>query len=264
MVAAVSGVPRSNDVYSGMRLLYERGFEPAFLERRTSFQLIRILIACIFVGLMAGGLAGAFIFVSALLVAQDLAKATLASGLVGSLVYLGVSLAWSFRRHRLGIASWQVVVDDRAGSAGSAVDHLREELGRRLGGTGALQAEIERRGRWAVRIRHRTFTCYVSVFPYGSDLFVGWAMLEEPHFWNIVGGWLADLFHRSWFDRELRSYIPKALRDAVHNSTREAVAAAAGGKAPAPALGANTPPPSPPPQHPGAHIAPLPGQRRLG
>jgi hypothetical protein len=55
-------------------------------------------------------------------------------------------------------------------------------------------------------------------------------MVEEPNFWNVFGGWLSNLLRGgTWFNREMRSYAPKALRDTVHHATREAVAVAAAG-----------------------------------
>jgi hypothetical protein len=248
-------VPRANDVYSGMRLLYERGFEMIFLERRSITQLARVVMPCVvFATLVAAGAEAVFVAVGAFKDLDNDEQRALAASV--GFVSFGVGfLLWSVRRQKIGIASWQVVVDDRAGASAQAIAQLRTEIDRRLSAVNVSKSEVVRRGQWALRIRLRTFSCYVSIFPFGSDLFVGWAMLEEPNFWNVFGGWVADLFRGgTWFTRETRSYAPKALRDVVHHATREAVAAAAAG-VPAPRYETAAPP--------SAMAAPPPGEPRF-
>jgi hypothetical protein len=229
-------VPRANDVYQGVRLVYTNGFEDAFLEHRRVRELLLVTVPCVVFGLFLSAV------VQGVLVAtgtfgddwdnDDTALLTS----TGTVAFLAGFLAWSVRRRKIGIASWQVVVDDRASSAGAARELLRLEVARRLEGVRWSRSEMNRRGRYALRIRYRTYACYVSVFPFGTDLFVGWAMLDEPHFWNVLGDFVADLFRtRGWFGREMRSYTAKALRDSVHNATRDAVAASANGASPRPA-----------------------------
>jgi hypothetical protein len=221
-------VPRANDVYAGIRLLYEPSFEAAFLERRTFAQLFSFTAPCVAFGLLINLITAAAVWWLADLGTADANKVSASLATASFVSFWCGFLVWSLRRRKIGIASWQVVIDDRSGAAGTAVDMLRAELRRRLQGVAVTQSEQRRRGRYAVRVRYRTFSSYVSVFPFGSDLFVGWAMLEEPTFWNVLGGWLGDVFRGSgWFRRELRSYQPKALRDCIHNATREAVGAAA-------------------------------------
>jgi hypothetical protein len=209
-----------------MRLLYEHGFENAFLERRTMGHLARVVLPCIIAGALLAGASA-----TAVLLADVGSDDSERQGLLAavSFVAFGIGfLIWSIRRQKIGIASWQVVLDGRADAAERAAWQLKSELDRRLRAARVQIDDHQRKQRWALRVRHRTFNCYVSVFPFGTDLFVGWAMLEEPHFWNVFGGWLSDLLRGgTWFTRETRSYIPKALRDVVHNATRDAVATAA-------------------------------------
>jgi len=211
-----------------MRLLYEPGFEMIFLERRTILQLGRVVLPCVLVASLTVVAANAVAWwTGAFDGRSDGDGRALMSAI--SLVAFGVGfLLWSVRRQQIGIASWQVVVDGRGYVADAAVREARAELDRRLSSVSVDVSYVRKHGQWAVRIRLRTFRCYVSIFPFGSDLYVGWSMLEEPNFWNVFGGWLADCLRgRTWFAREMRSYAPKALRDVVHLATREAVATAA-------------------------------------
>jgi hypothetical protein len=221
-------VPRANDVYAGIRLLYEPRFEDAFLERRTAFQLARVVVPCCTVGLIAAAVALGVAQLAGVFDDRDVADQRALAAAIGFVAFGVGFLAWSIRRKAMGISSWQVVVDGRARAADAAIRELRTELMHRLSGARVTVSDVKRNGRWVLRVRLRTYRCYVSIFPFGTDLFVGWAMLEEPNFWNVLGGWLSDLVRgRTWFRRELRSYAPKALRDVVHHSTRVAVAVAA-------------------------------------
>jgi hypothetical protein len=221
-------VPRANDVYAGIRLVYQAGFEAVFLERRTLVQLGRVVLPCLIVASLTAFTANVVALGAGAFEDRSDANQQALAASIGFVAFGAGFLLWSVRRQQIGIASWQVVVDGRAGAADAAVHEAWAEVDRRLGAVGVDISQVRKHGQWAVRIRLRTFRCYVSIFPFGSDLFVGWAMLEEPNFWNVFGGWLADFFRgRSWFAREMRSYGPKALRDVVHHATREAVAAAA-------------------------------------
>ena len=80
------------------------------------------------------------------------------------------------------------------------------ELQRRLASTKARVRPARKANRSVVRASLGTFACYISVFPFGTDLFVGWAMIHEPNFWNVLVRFLRSVLSGSaWF----------SLRDAL-------------------------------------------------
>lgn len=218
-------VPRANDVYIGSRLLYAYGFEEAFQLSTTFGRVIRSGLACAVFATLVQLVSGLVIVI----VVPPSSYGQVSNGHVAALViiwFVGF-LLWSLRRVQDGISGWQVVIDGRAGEAAAAQERLKDELDRRLARTPARNRRVRQRGRDVIRVKLETYACYVSVFPFGTDLFVGWIMTDEPTFWDRVARWLSTLFQvPRWFARELRSYEAKALRDVVHHATREAVAMA--------------------------------------
>lgn len=218
-------VPRANDVYLGVRLLYSDGFEDSFQMGGSFARLFRSGMACVAFGFLIQTVFSAAVL--ALDPPETLEEVDPVYAAVTGVAWLVGFLLWTIRRAQDGVSGWQVVIDGRAGEARAARSHLSQELAHRLVGTTARRQLAQRGGREMVRIQLGTYSCYVSVFPFGTDLFVGWVMTDEPSFWNVLGRWLSTVFRfRGWFTRELRSYEAKALRDVVHNVTREAVALA--------------------------------------
>ncbi len=218
-------VPRANDVYLGTRLLYNYGFEESFQLGGSFTRLFRSGLACIAFGLFVQAIfSGIMLALAPPVTIEEVDPAYLA--FTGAAWLVGF-LLWTMRRAQDGVSGWQVVIDGRSGEARAARSHLSQELAHRLVGTKARRQLAQRGGQEMIRIQLGTYSCYVSVFPFGTDLFVGWIMTDEPSFWNVLGRWLSTVFRfRGWFTRELRSYEAKALRDVVHNATREAVALA--------------------------------------
>jgi uncharacterized protein YbjQ (UPF0145 family) len=67
---------------------------------------------------------------------------------------------------------------------------------------------------------------YVSVFPYGSSLYVGWTMWRSRRGATLIGHYLKDLvgslFGRTGaINQMLRTERVRAMREAVHAAVRE-------------------------------------------
>jgi hypothetical protein len=129
------------------------------------------------------------------------------------------------------IAEWRVLLADRADCADSVYSQIsgtltvrRMPMGwevRRIR-TGPGPADVSNR----LVLRYATYTAYVSVFPYGTSLYLGWTMWRSRHGARLVGQFLRDLGQglTGTNDPErqmLRTEGARAMREAVHAACRE-------------------------------------------
>ncbi len=136
------------------------------------------------------------------------------------------------------IAEWRVLLADRADKADSAYSHIFGVLWRRHFPV-----------RWQVRrfhvgsasisnrlvVLHGPYTAYVSVFAYGTSLYLGWTMWRARRGSELVSQFVKDLFlsmaGRHDIEREMMRTEPvRAMREAVHAACREGLLAAAEGQ----------------------------------
>jgi hypothetical protein len=136
------------------------------------------------------------------------------------------------------IAEWRVLLADRADRADSAYSHIFGVLWRR-------QFPV----RWRVRrihsasasisnrlvVFHGPYTAYVSVFAYGTSLYLGWTMWRARRGTALVAQFFADLVHSMAghydIEREMMRTEPvRAMREAVHAACREGLLCAAEGQ----------------------------------
>jgi len=183
------------------------------------------------------------------------------------------------------IGEWRALLPDRAGDAENYFNMIRTVLKRRqlpLNTSEIQERRVQLSGtnvvKHAIVISENEYQAYVTVFGYGTSLYVGWQM------WRRRSG--AALIKRALLDRVtaanlvtamLRTDRARAVREAVHLACREALYAApdsplrvqAGHAAPLPMIelettllgpdaaspslpGASTPSPSLPPSVPAA------------
>lgn len=136
------------------------------------------------------------------------------------------------------IAEWRVLLADRADRAESAYSHIFGVLWRR-------QFPV----RWRVRRIHAgsaaisnrlvvtdgPYTAYVSVFGYGTSLYLGWTMWRSRRGAMLVGQFFKDLFQSMLGQHDLerdmmRTEPVRAMREAVHAACREGLHVAAEGR----------------------------------
>lgn len=156
-------------------------------------------------------------------------------GLIGFVVFWGVLLVTKLTEP---IAEWRVLLADRGDRAESAYSHIFGVLWRR-------QFPL----RWRVRrihtgsnsvsnrlvVCHGPYTAYVSVFAYGSSLYLGWTMWRSRRGVALVGQFFKDLVQgltgRHDMEREMMRTEPvRAMREAVHAACREGLLVAAEGQ----------------------------------
>jgi hypothetical protein len=138
------------------------------------------------------------------------------------------------------IAEWRVLLPDRGNKADSVYSHISGTLRERQSPIG-----------WRVRrirlgfgqhnisnrlvMQDRTYTAYVSVFSYGTSLYLGWMMWRSRRGASLVKQFVLDILEgmagRKDLERQMmRTERPRAMREAIHAACREGLYAAAEGR----------------------------------
>ncbi|MEU0632855.1 hypothetical protein [Streptomyces sp. NPDC005989] len=180
------------------------------------------------------------------------------------------------------ISEWKSLIEDRGDAAELAYAAIQGSLNRRRIPLGSSPERV-RSDLGPEIVSHRLvigygpYIAYVTVFAYGTSLYLGWTMWRRrtgisyvATFWkDLLGGMLG---RTGTVNQMLRTEGARAMREAVHSAVREGVEAVATsldrpaattfGAAPPP--GRTTPPaspfPPPAPPHPAAepHRPPAP------
>ncbi|MFI1198168.1 hypothetical protein ACH4VR_01640 [Streptomyces sp. NPDC020883] len=162
------------------------------------------------------------------------------------------------------VGEWRVLLPDRPDRAETVYATILRTLGSR-GYPLAPQAFGPR-----ITLNNHPYTAYVSVFNYGSSLYLGWMMWRSRRGTELMAQFIGDFFRALKGDNSierqmLRSEGARAMREAVHLACREGLMVAveahpvptAGGPAPGvPSPGVTPPPPAAPPTVPPVPIVP--------
>ncbi|CAL9556180.1 hypothetical protein SUDANB1_04536 [Streptomyces sp. enrichment culture] len=158
-----------------------------------------------------------------------IALAYIASGVAFWVILLGMRLTEP-------IAEWRVLVADRSGSLDSAYVSIAGTLARRsipvdraerLIATGLGREQVRNR----LVLSEGKCQVYVSVFSYGTSLYLGWQMWRSRRGYVLIGGFVSDLL-ASVMGRlsperiMMRTEGVRAMREAVHAACREGLATA--------------------------------------
>jgi hypothetical protein len=150
------------------------------------------------------------------------------------LAFLLFWFAMLFTRTQEPIAEWRSMIEERAAAATSAYAAIYGSLRRRQIPLSpvALRVRSDILGQEAVNnrlvIAERGYTAYVSVFPYGTSLYVGWLMFRNRRGYQLIFTFLKDaigsVFGRSdLISQMLRTEKIRAMREALHYAAREGV-----------------------------------------
>lgn len=138
------------------------------------------------------------------------------------------------------IAEWRVLLADRAAGADSVYSQISGTLWhrqlpvnwrvRRIR-TGFGPSNVSNR----LVVQDRTYTAYISVFPYGTSLYLGWMMWRTRRGTTLIGRFVADVFSGMGNGQDLerqmmRTERPRAMREAVHAACREGLMVAHEGR----------------------------------
>ncbi|BCJ41330.1 hypothetical protein GCM10010168_89100 [Actinoplanes ianthinogenes] len=130
------------------------------------------------------------------------------------------------------IAEWKTLVEDRYQAADSAYAAIYGTL-RRRGfplNANAVRIRADLLAPETVNnrllIRDRSYSIYVSVFPYGSSLYLGWMMWRSRRGAVLIGHFVKDLIggmlgRTGSINQMLRTEWVRAMREAVHAAVRE-------------------------------------------
>ncbi|MDK1475456.1 hypothetical protein QNO07_18870 [Streptomyces sp. 549] len=118
------------------------------------------------------------------------------------------------------IAEWRVLLAEREGRRDQAYLGIRKVLQARRFPVGVN----EEQGRLV--LRERGYVAYISVFTYGSSLYLGWMMWRTRRGHQLIGQFLGDVWQslkgQNQIEHQiLRSEGARALREAVHLAARE-------------------------------------------
>lgn len=134
------------------------------------------------------------------------------------------------------IAEWRVLLADRSGSLDSAYVSIAGTLAHRFIPVDRAERVIATGlGRDQVRSRlvlsEGRCHAYVSVFSYGTSLYLGWQMWRSRRGYALIGGFVADLIASVTGSLGpervmMRTEGVRAMREAVHAACREGLATA--------------------------------------
>ncbi|CUU58168.1 hypothetical protein Ga0074812_11777 [Parafrankia irregularis] len=129
------------------------------------------------------------------------------------------------------VAEWRVLLADRADSAASTYSQIAGALRMRRMPIGLEVRPFEtgspRDGvRYRLVLQENFYVTYVSVFAYGTSLYLGWMMWRSRRggqlIWQFYSDLLAGVLGRISPElRMLRTERPRAMREAVHAACRE-------------------------------------------
>ncbi len=235
---AAASASAGNEAYLGHRLTY-RDVESQLDDEVSLPELLQVLVP-------AGAVALIVFFLFLGIGVAKAAESAFSSGfgstdsgsgasgwviagfLLSLLVFAGLLRAM---RADVGISEWSFLVDGKADASHTAYTHITEVLKRRQVPV-SVGSQPVRDGRGVLRqhlvISSGPDTGFVAVYPFGTSLYLGWMLWRPQNGWTVVGAYLRQIFvPRARMDRLLAATPTRALREAVHNATREGIDIAA-------------------------------------
>ncbi|MGK5549731.1 hypothetical protein ACSNOH_34165, partial [Streptomyces sp. URMC 127] len=132
------------------------------------------------------------------------------------------------------ISEWRTLLEDKAEASSSAYAAIYGALSQRRIPVTAVPSRIRSDVFQPEVVSNRLvvssgrYVTYVSVFAYGTSLYLGWTMWRIRPGWHIVGTYFKDLIgsfrgRTGDVNQMLRTERPRAMREAVHSAVREGV-----------------------------------------
>ena len=195
------------------------------LDDSVSLSTLGILLMRAFIAF--GLLFIAFGVIGGLQAAHGGGESLLSLGSFASIVVFWVVLLASKVTEPIG--EWRTLLADRAGQSGSYYRMIVAVLRRReLPVTPQLRSvELNTQGRpvkHTMVLSENEYRAYVTVFPYGTSLYVGWQMWRRRSGWQLIKRALVDrVTAANLVTAMLRTDRARAVREAVHLACREAM-----------------------------------------
>ncbi|MGK5732052.1 hypothetical protein [Streptomyces sp. URMC 124] len=152
-------------------------------------------------------------------------------GILSFIVFWVVLLFSSFTEP---VSEWRTLLEDKAQASPSAYAAIYGALSRRRIPVTAVPSRIRSDILQPEVVSNRLvvsngrYVAYVSVFAYGTSLYMGWTMWRMRRGWRIIGTYFKDLVggfmgRTGDVNQMLRTERPRAMREAVHSAVREGV-----------------------------------------
>jgi hypothetical protein len=150
------------------------------------------------------------------------------AAVLGFLVFVIMLLASQLQEP---IAEWRVLLSDRAGFADSVYSQISGTMWTRKMPLTWRVRRIRTDGRNdtvqnRLVVTEHAYTAYVTVFPYGTSLYLGWTMWRSRNGVQLVGRYITDVLRGLSGSRDperqmMRTERPRAMREAIHAACRE-------------------------------------------
>ncbi len=138
------------------------------------------------------------------------------------------------------VAEWKTLIEGKAAAAESSYAAIFHSLARRRIPVGVSASRIRSDVLSAESVNNRliiterTYVAYVSVFAFGTSLYVGWTMWRSRRGVALVARFVKDLIggllgRGGIVNQMLRTERVRAAREALHSAVREGVDAAVEG-----------------------------------
>ncbi|MET0415978.1 MAG: adhesin [Actinoplanes sp.] len=233
--------PADDDIAYRTQNLRYTGMELA-LDESVSF---RTMFRLWLFAALAGGLVYMVFFLLALLSliggasSGSTAGLGLFSGMFGFGLLLSFGVFWVVLllvKIQEPVAEWKTLIDGKAAAAESSYAAIYQSLARRRIPVGVSARRI-RSDMMAEAVNNRliiterSYVAYVSVFAFGTSLYVGWTMWRDRRGYSLIGQFVKDLVgsmlgRTGIINQMLRTERVRATREAVHSAVREGVDAA--------------------------------------
>lgn len=235
---AALGQATPNATYIGQRLLYDKvpesSFDPIFNFRILLQMAVQWFLY--WVVWWVGGFLGA-ICCAVISLAGGFTVAFTLWVIGGGIVGLTLACLYWLLPHPALLSEWKFSVDDQGAAAPIVFDHIAWSLSRRSAPLDSLQVRRLRLAREGKRdyleLRRDMFLGYVACFSNGNDLYVGWTFwvrLSPLRLLCMIIARIVQTVTRRGTDiyTTLRYDGARAMREAMHSSTREGVDVAVG------------------------------------
>jgi hypothetical protein len=217
-----------NDTYLGHRMLYNRSdeTEAALYDIVEGVQAKKILRRAV---------VGVLIMLFFSMLTSLSGESGSAFGLVffASLVWFGIVL---FLPYQVVLGDWNLLLDGKAAFAETAYGTVYRTLRQDHDIPADIAVRRLRIGppvrgvRNMLQVRLHKYSIYVSVFAFGSDLYLGWTLWRRDLPIVLVFRWIGASLRRTMWNTGIagvREIEPvKAMRDAVHDGLRAGMEAA--------------------------------------
>jgi hypothetical protein len=231
------GESAPNSTYLGQRLLY-RAPEPSFdpITNAKYFSEVGKHLKMYGAIWFLGGFFSLIVFLVLLLLTRSFGVLEL-WGVGGMLVGLILAGVFVFRAIPVQLSEWKFSVDGKAAVASTALGHISWSLKTR--GSPIPSQRVRRISQPGVptrdylELRDKIFAGYISCFPYGEDLYIGWTfwLSLSPFQWGLtaIGRIYQSLTLRvNELYISLRYESAQAMREAMHSAAREGIDVAIG------------------------------------